>query len=302
MPDPRLLATDQAPLCAGPDPSPRPPRRFAVPAGAIDCHAHVIGHPPRYPLVAERSYTPPEATPAAYTAMLDATGMSGGVLVQVSVHGTDNALMVETLRSAPARLRGVCVVAPDVTDAELAALAEAGVVGCRFNVLFGGGVALDELEKIAARVAPLGWHIQLLIDVRHLPELAPRLMRLPVPVVLDHMGHLPASLGVSHPGFEALLALLRDGDCWVKLSGAYRLSAAGPPYADTIPFARALVATRPDRLVWGSDWPHVALAGPMPNVADLLDLLVDWVPDAATRERVLAANARKLYGFERADH
>ena len=297
MPDPRLLATDRAPVCRGPDPHPHPPRRFAVPAGAVDCHAHVIGHPPRHPLAAERSYTPPEATPAAYRAMLGATGMSGGVLVQVSVHGTDNSLMLEALGADPARLRGVCVIAPDVADRELEALAAAGVVGARFNVLFGAGIGLEQLERIGARVAPLGWHIQLLVDVRHLPELAPRLARLPVPVVFDHMGHLPASLGVAHQGFQTLLSLLREHDCWVKLSGAYRLSETAPPYADTIPFARALVETRPDRLVWGSDWPQVAIRGPMPNVGDLLDLLADWVPEAAMRDRILVANARRLYGF-----
>ncbi len=300
MPDPRTLATDRAPSCPGPDPKPHPPRRFAVPAGAVDCHAHVIGHPPRYPLVASRSYTPPEAPPAAYRAMLDAVGMGHGVLVQVSVHGTDNSLMLETLQSDPARLRGVCVIGEDAPDRELERLAGAGVVGCRFNVLFGGGIALDVLEKIAARVAPLGWHIQILLDARHLPELAPRLARLQVPVVLDHMGHLPASLGIAHPGFQTLLSLLRDADCWVKMSGAYRLSAQGPPYADTIAFAHALVSTRADRLVWGSDWPHVTLAGPMPNVGDLLDLLVDWVPDPVTRDRILVDNAHRLYGLDRA--
>jgi predicted TIM-barrel fold metal-dependent hydrolase len=299
MPDPRTLATDRAPVCQGPDPAPHPPRRFKVPAGAVDCHAHVIGHPPRYRLVADRSYTPPEASSAAYTAMLDATGMAYGVLVQVSVHGTDNSLMVETLQAAPDHLRGVCVVAPDVTGRELEALAAAGVVGCRFNVLFGGGVGFEVLETIARRVAPFQWHIQLLLDVRHLPELAPRLSRLPVPIVFDHMGHLPADLGSAHPGFQTLLALLRDGDCWVKISGAYRLSRQGMPYADTVPFARALVAQRADRLVWGSDWPHVSLDGPMPNVGDLLDLVADWVPDPAARDRILVDNAHRLYGFGR---
>src|SRR5262249_19772690 len=162
-----------------------------------------------------------------------------------------------------------------------------GVVGCRLNVLFGAGIALDHLERIAVRVARLGWHIQLLIDVQHLAELVPRLTQLPVPIVIDHMGHMPASLSVDNEGFQALLSLLRFHGARGKPLGAYRLSAAGPPYADTDAFAHALVRTRPERLVWGSDWPHVALDGPMPNVGDLLDLLADWVPDEAVRERIL---------------
>jgi 2-pyrone-4,6-dicarboxylate lactonase len=298
MLDPKSFATDRAPVCQGPDPHPRTSTRFKVPAGAVDTHAHVIGLPPDYPLAPNRSYTPTLVSAADYLAMLDATGMTYGVLVQVSVHGTDNTLMLETVQSNRERLRGVCVVDSAVTDRELEDMAAAGVVGCRFNVLFGGGVGFDELEALAARVAPLKWHIQFLLDARHLPELAPRLARLPVPIVIDHMGHMPTSVGVSHPGFQTLLALLRNEDCWVKLSGAYRLSVQGPPYADTTPFARALIEARADRCVWGSDWPHVALGGPMPNVADLLDLLADWVPDDDVRKRVFADNAHALYGFE----
>jgi len=287
-----------APPCQAPDPAPRPPRRIGLPAGACDTHAHVIGGPPGYPLVASRSYTPPEAPPAAYLGMLDAVGMARGVLVQVSVHGTDNRLMVETLEANRGRLRGIAVVGADAPETELARLKAAGVVGLRLNVLFGGGVGFDQLERLGDRCRELGWHLQFLLDARTLPELAPRLERLPVPFVIDHMGHMPASAGIDHPGFQALLGLLRRGRGWVKLSGAFRVSTAGPPYADTTPFARALVEAAPDRMVWGSDWPHVAHPGTMPNVGDLLDLLADWVPDPAQRDAVLAANPARLYGFD----
>lgn len=290
-------ATDRAPLCAGPDPRPRPARRFGVPVGAVDTHAHVIGLPPRFPLVAERSYTAPEASPAAYLAMLDTMGMAHGVLVQPSVHGTDNRLLVEALGMQPGRLRGICVVSPDVIDRELEQLAAAGVVGARLNVLFGGGVGLDAIETLARRIKPFGWHLQFLMDVRDIAPIAGKLANLPVPWVIDHMGYVPANEALKNPGFQTMLSLLRDADGWVKLSGAYRVSVAGPRYADTIPMAEALLAARPDRLVWGSDWPHVSHKGPMPNVGDLLDLLADWVPDAATRDRILADNAYRLYGF-----
>lgn len=287
---------DPAPACPGPDPHPRPPRRYAVPRGAIDTHAHVIGAPPRYPLVADRSYTPPAASPQAYLAMLDATGMTHGVLVQVSVHGTDNRLLMETLRAQPERLRGIAVAPLGLTDRDYRELKEAGVVGLRLNTLFGGGIGFDDVEEYGMLCRELDWHLQFLLDARDLPALAPRLARLAVPYVVDHMGYLPTSLGANHPAFAALIALVRDG-AWVKLSGAYRLTTEGPPYRDTIAFAERLYHAAPQRCVWGSDWPHVAHYGPMMNVGDLLDLLADWIPDEAGRQQVLVDNPARLYGF-----
>lgn len=289
-------STSTAPFCQGPDPSPRPPH-FHMPRGACDTHAHVIGTPDRYPFVADRSYTPPPASAEDYLAMHQALGIERGVLVQVSVHGTDNRLMEETLRRYPDRLRGVAVVAPDIADAELDRLADAGVRGVRFNELFGGGIGLEPMEALAKRIVRLGWHIQLLIDARRLPALSARLQRLPVPFVIDHMGCMPTALGLDSPGFRAMAGLLAEADCWIKISGANRISSEPVPYRDTIPFARALVATRPDRLVWGSDWPHVAIPGPMANDGDLLDLLAEWAPDEAVRNRILVDNPARLYGF-----
>lgn len=285
-----------APACPGPDPNPRGPTRYKVPPGAVDTHAHVIGAPPDYPYVEARSFTAPPATPAAYLAMLDATGMTYGVLVQISMHGTDNRLLTGTLRANRRRLKGIGVVELGLADKAYRELAAAGVVGLRLNVLYGGGMGLDKLESYGALCRELGWHLQLLIDARTLPPLAARIAKLPVPVVVDHMGHFPASAGVDDPGFQALIGLVRDG-AWVKISGAYRLTVEGPPYRDTIPIARALVEVAPERCVWGSDWPHVANWAHMMNVGDLLDLLTDWVPDAAARKRVLVDNPAKLYGF-----
>jgi predicted TIM-barrel fold metal-dependent hydrolase len=286
----------QAPACPGPDPRPHGPTRFTVPAGAVDTHAHVIGLPPEHPFVASRSYTPPEATPERYLAMLDATGMEHGVLVQVSVHGTDNRLMLSTLRANRRRLRGIAVIPLDTPERDLAAMQEAGVVGLRLNILYGGGIGFEQLEGYAALAREMGWHLQFLIDARDLVPLAPRLGRLPVPFVVDHWGHFPVSRGLEDQGFQTLVSLVRDGG-WVKLSGAYRNTVEGPPYADTVPFARALHQAAPDRCVWGSDWPHVSHWGPMMNVGDLLDLLADWVPEEAARNRVLVDNAHQLYGF-----
>jgi len=167
-------------------------------------------------------------------------------------------------------------------------------MGLRLNTLYGGGVSLAELERTGDVCRDMGWHLQLLLDARDLPGLAPRLRRLPVPIVVDHMGHFPAALGAASPGFQALLSLARDG-AWVKLSGANRLSDA--PWADTVPLAQALFDAAPDRCVWGSDWPHVAHWAPMMNVGALLDLLADWLPDPAARHAVLVNNPARLFGY-----
>jgi 2-pyrone-4,6-dicarboxylate lactonase len=295
MSNSRLAGLD-APPCQGPDPHPRPPH-FHVPLRACDCHAHVIGAPDHYPFTPKRSYTPPPAPEEDYLAMHRALGIERGVLVQVSVHGTDNRLLVETLRRHPARLRGIAVVSPDVSEAELDVLDAAGVRGLRCNELFGGGIGLDAMEILAQRIARRGWHLQLLIDGPRLLSVSGRLARLPVPFVVDHMGYIPAASGLNDPGFQELCKLLKEANCWVKISGANRISAQPIPYRDTVPFAQALVAARAERVVWGSDWPHVAIKGPIANDGVLLDLLAEWVPDEATRNRILVDNPAGLYGF-----
>lgn len=296
MPDPINSSAKEAPACPGPQPHQSGPTRFKVPRGAVDTHAHVIGLPPDYPFMPGRSYTPPEATARDYIAMLDATGMTYGVLTQVSVHGTDNRLMADTLRAHRQRLRGIAVIPLDCPEKERAALKEAGVVGLRINVLYGGGIGFEQVESYASLCREMGWHLQFLVDARQLPELASRLSKLPVPFLIDHMGHFPTTSGIENEGFRMLMSLVRDG-AWVRLSGAYRNTVEGPPYRDTIPFAHNLVAAAPDRCVWGSDWPHVANWGVMMGVSDLLDLLADWVPDSTLRNRILVDNPQRLFGF-----
>jgi predicted TIM-barrel fold metal-dependent hydrolase len=228
--------------------------------------------------------------------MLDRTGMTHGVLVQVSVHGTDNSLMVESLRSHRERLRGIAVAPLRLSDRAYRELAESGVVGLRLNTLYGGGIGVGELKSYGALCREMGWHLQFLIDIPAVAEIAQQLARLPVPVVIDHMGKVSAAAGVRDAGFQTLVSLVRDG-AWVKISGAYRITAEGPPYRDTVAFAQALLAAAPDRCVWGSDWPHVAHWGHMMNVGDLLDLLADWAPEDALRQQVLVSNPARLYGF-----
>ncbi|MGE3647520.1 MAG: amidohydrolase [Reyranellaceae bacterium] len=224
-------------------------------------------------------------------------GLTHGVLVQISVHGTDNGLMVETLRDHPKRLRGVAVCAPDVPDAELQMLDEAGVRGLRFNVTTGGGIGFEALEVLAARVAPMGWHIQLLTTPERLVEVAPRLPALPVDVVIDHMAYIKAPDGVANPAYQVMLDLLKTGRTWVKISGAYRNSLQDHEWSDTDDVAMGLIAARPDRLVWGTDWPHTHRAKVMFHTGETLETLGRWMPDAALRKRVLVDNPAKLYGF-----
>ncbi|MEO6959478.1 MAG: amidohydrolase family protein [Burkholderiaceae bacterium] len=290
--------TNQA-ICLAPLPNIDPPT-FDVPRGACDTHAHVIGDGTHFPYTEDRSYTPPPAPEEKYMAMLAACGMERGVLVQVSVHGTDNRYMLQALHRHPSKLRGVAVAATSITDHELEDWHTAGIRGLRLNVLFGGGVGFDSVETLASRIAGLGWHLQFLMDVRNLPALMPRLCKLPVPCVFDHMGHMPVAEGVGHAGFQALLHGVRDYGWWSKLSGAYRISDQFDDYNDVTPWAQTLIEAAPDRMIWGSDWPHVAIPR-MPNTGRMLNLLAKWAPDPVQRYRILVTNPQTLYDFPPVD-
>lgn len=272
---------------------------WRAPPGATDCHCHVFGPYDRYPLSPGRSYTPPEASVAQYLEMLGTIGLSRTVIVQPSVCGTDNAVTLDAADAiGPDRARAVVVVDEGFGAAELAAMAARGARGVRFNAVSGNGAPLEQLERLAERIAPLGWHVQLYAPADAMPELEPVLRRLPAPVVVDHMGGAKAAAGgAGHPGFRSLLRLLENG-AWVKLSG-YRASAAGPPYDDVAPMARALLSAAPDRCVWGTDWPHPSLHDPaeVPDDGELLDALGRWAPDEAARRAVLVDNPARLYGF-----
>ncbi len=294
------MAIENIPHCQAPDRQPRP-AGFRPPHGAIDTHAHVFGPAERYPYTAERSYTPPDSPLAEYRALLSTLGLARGVIVQPSVYGTDNRATLDALRAHPEQFRGVAVVDPEVSDSDLQAMHDAGIRGLRINVLYRGGVGFSVARQLAERIAPMGWHIQFLIDISQTEDFAREIARLPVDSVVDHMGHMSAAHGADHPAFRELLALMREGRTWVKLSGAYRVSAHETlPYDDVTPLARALIAANGDRVVWGSDWPHPAVTRPMPNDGALLDLLAEWAPDAKQRDRILVSNPARLYGFPEA--
>jgi 2-pyrone-4,6-dicarboxylate lactonase len=270
---------------------------FPVPRGACDSHAHIFGPIAKYPLAPERTFNPPQAGIADYRRMLAALGLERAVIVHSGAYGTDVSATRDALLASNGQWRGIALVDRHVTRAALADMHAAGFRGVRFNFIFGHENAEEDVQEIARRIAEFGWHIQLLVDARTLPDLLPLIKRLPVMVVIDHIGRMPTSAGLEDAGFQALLGLLRERRCWVKLSGANRMGDPTPPYASVVPFARALVEAGADHLVWGTDWPHVREPGAIPNDGDLLNLMPLWVPDAALRDAILVGNPRRLYDF-----
>lgn len=291
----------QAPPCAAPDFAPRQPQ-LKVPAGSCDCHAHILGPAARFPYSDERVYTPPDCLLADYRAMLTALGLARAVLVQPSVYGSDNRVLLNALDAMQGAWRGVAVVEPDVSASALQEMHAAGVRGVRVNVVDvqsnKGVLPLNQLRGLAERIAPLGWHMEFLLHVHEFPRLDQQLAGFPVDVVFGHLGYLPTHLGIGDAGFQALLRLLQAGRAWVKLTGPYRLSGSKLPYADVAPFAHALLDAAPQQIVWGSDWPHVMVKGAMPNDGDLMDMLSTWIPDPSIRHQVLVSNPERLYGFQ----
>jgi 2-pyrone-4,6-dicarboxylate lactonase len=283
--------------CLPPHPA-SAPRRIEIPSGAWETHAHVIGPADAYPFVPGRHFNPPPASPANFVAMLDRLGLQYGVLVQVSVHGTDNRLLLKALREYPDRLCGVAVIDRAISDREAAILKEAGVRGIRILDIVGGGVGLQNLEVLADRCADIGWHIQIATRGETYPGLTDRLLRLRVPFIIDHMGWCAARNGVESAEFQAVLHIVRNTNCYVKLSGGFRLSAEAYPFHDVVPFARALIEAAPDRMVWGSDWPHVGLYDPaeVPDAGRILDGLADYTDDAAQQASILVSNPARFYG------
>jgi predicted TIM-barrel fold metal-dependent hydrolase len=269
--------------------------RYVPPAGACDAHCHVFGPAAVFPYASERRYTPEDAPKEALTALHARLGLSRAVIVQASCHGTDNRAMLDCIAAAPASHRGVAIVDGGFGDKDYAALHAGGVGGVRFNFVkhLGGAPDMTAFHRVIDRILPLGWHVVLHLDAPDIAELSPMIADLPVTAVIDHMGRTPAKLGVDQPPFQSLLELARREHVWVKVSGAERIS--DPPFISAIPFARALMQAIPDRVLWGTDFPHPNLKHEV-DEADLVDMLSDY-GDAAALRKLLVDNPARLYGF-----
>ncbi len=284
-------------LTAAPDPHPRTPK-LKAPPGACDAHIHLIGPAAKYPFAPDTPYTSREASPEAFIDVQNTLGLATAVIVSPGAYGRDYTLLADVLAKYPRRFRGIALVKPDVADSELARLAALGVRGVRMMSAKRGQHVPNLEPAVAARIREHGWHIQFYPHGADIVDYADRLLALRNDIVLDHFASIPAEGGIDQPAMTTLLRMLDSGRVWVKLSGPMRCTKQNLPYPSVTPLARALVKHAPEQLVWGSDWPHVNLDGrEMPNDGDLIDVLLDWVPDEATRNRILTDNANRLYGF-----
>jgi len=279
---------------------------FTLPAGAVDAHCHVFGPGAEFPYAPERKYTPCDASKAELFALRDHLGFARNVVVQATCHGADNRAMVDACRASNGKARGVATVKRAVTDEELQSLHDAGVRGVRFNFVkrLVDFTPKDELMEIASRIAKLGWHIVVYFEAQDLPELWDFFTNLPTTVVVDHMGRPDVSLPVDGPQFELFVKLMREHDnIWSKVSCPERLSVSGPKaldgerhaYHDVIPFARKLVETFPERVLWGTDWPHPNLKDHMPDDGLLVDFIPHIAPTAELQQQLLVTNPMRLY-------
>ena len=270
---------------------------FLLPRGACDTHVHIWGPFDRFPLNKGAPYTPPERTRDDLVALHERLGIDRAVIVQTTVYKADNRAMLDGIGQSNGRWRGVALIDESFDDAAFRALHEGGVRGVRFGFVkhLGGVPDLALVQRTAARIAPMGWHLVLHLDAGNIPDFLEFFGEFSLPVVVDHMGRVPVCDGLDQSPFRLLLELLKRPNWWVKVSGAERISETGPPFADAVPFAQRLIAAAADRVLWGTDWPHPNVRWE-PDEADLVDLLPSFA-DAAALQQVLVDNPARLYGF-----
>ncbi len=286
------------PVCPGPVRATKTPA-YKPPPNATDTHAHIFGPPGSFPYAEKRSYTPEDCTADDYAAMLATIGFTRAALVQGGAHGTDNRAILDAIARNPGNYRGVAVVVPGLREDQLAMLDAGGIRGVRLSTMTGAGITFERLEQLAAEVRDFGWHILLHFrESAELIDVVPVLEQVKNVFILDHLARVPIAEGTSSPEFRALMKLLDTDRCYVKLASLYRLSKEPYPHRDLLPLIHAVVAARPDRIIWGSNWPHpIHYHGIMPDDGDLVDLIPLWVPDPANQQKMLVDNPNALYGF-----
>ena len=279
----------------GPHPSPSKPA-VKLPANACDAHCHVFGPGNRFPYHPDRAYTPPDAPWEKLRALHDLLGIERAVIVHASCHGPYMDATLDAIAHSGGRYRGTSVVEPGISGAELKRLHDGGIRAVRFNFVKHLESVPDpaDVRRMAERIREMGWHLVVHLDAVDVEELSPLLLGLPVPFVIDHMGRVKASEGVEQPAFKALLGMMESDKAWVKICGGERVSQAEPPFHDAIPFAQALIATAPDRVLWGTDWPHPNVRI-MPDDGQLVDLFGQYTSDPAVQKQILVDNPTSLY-------
>ena len=292
---------------------PSTPVNFEVPAGACDCHTHIHADPDKIPFFAGRVYTPEAASPQEMSELHKALGIERVVIVTPSVYGTDNSATLFGMRARGPTARGVAVIDDKTPESDLDAMQKDGFRGIRLNLATGGindpSVAKQRFQAAVDRMKARGWHVQLYTTLPLIVAIKEMVLASPVPAVFDHFGGADAAQGVEQPGFSDLVELVKSGKAYVKISGAYRASKLAPDYPDVVPLAKMLIAANPDRIVWGTDWPHPnSVTPPGQKITDVTPLfqiddgrvmnqLAVWAPDAATRKKILVDNPARLYGF-----
>jgi len=285
--------------CMPPDPNTRKPD-FTMPPKACDAHCHVFGPAHKFPYSEDTTYTPPDAPREKLKELHDLLGVERVVIVQASCHGTDNSAMLDAIAHNKENYRGVCIASNDYSDAEFERLHEGGIRGVRYNFVkhLGGVPDLDDMRKVVERVKPLGWHLVIHVDAPDLIEFEQLFASFDLPKVIDHMGRVPTNGGIRQKPFQILLDFMQRDDFWVKVCGSERISQGGPPFYDAIPYAQALIEVAPDRILWGTDWPHPNISKFMPNDGDLVDLVPLFARDQNLQQKVLVDNPARLYGFD----
>jgi predicted TIM-barrel fold metal-dependent hydrolase len=283
---------------ASPDPNTRKPQ-FTPPPLACDAHCHIFGPGSKFPYSKDAAYEPPDSPFEALQSLHRKLGLERAVIVHASCHGSDMRVTLDGIARSKGAYRGTAIIDEKYTDADFERMHEGGIRAVRFNFVkhLGGRPEMGFFNKTVERVKAMGWHLILHLDADDLVEFEDLFRRIPVPMVIDHMGRVKAAGGLEQEPFKILLSSLKNENIWVKVCGAERVSSMGPPFTDAVPFAQALIAAAPDRILWGTDWPHPNVGAHMPNDGDLVDLFPLMAPDPAVQRKILVENPARLYGF-----
>jgi 2-pyrone-4,6-dicarboxylate lactonase len=283
---------------AAPDPNTRKPK-FTPPPLACDAHCHIFGPGSKFPYAKDAPYIPPDSPFEALQSLHKKLGLQRAVIVHASCHGPDMRVTLDAIARSNGAYRGTAIIDASFSEKKMQELHEGGIRGVRFNFVkhLGGRPDMKFFDRTIEMIRPMGWHLILHLDATDLMEFQDLFKRIPVPMVIDHMGRVKAAGGLQQEPFSILLSSLKNENIWVKVCGPERVSSMGPPFTDAVPFAQALIAAAPDRILWGTDWPHPNVGAHMPNDGDLVDLFARMAPDPATQRKILVENPARLYGF-----